>query len=80
MSSEGIMGEPLPFEERIVPASHSGKVVDPKSYFELHRAAVEDLEGFWGRVAEELEWFRKWDRVLVPGEHPNVYRLSLIHI
>ncbi|MEM2042783.1 MAG: acetate--CoA ligase, partial [Nitrososphaerota archaeon] len=57
-----------------VPASHSGKVVDPKSYFELHRAAVEDLEGFWGRVAEELEWFRKWDRVLVPGEHPNVYR------
>ena len=24
----------------------------------------EDPEGFWGRAAEQLPWFRKWDRVL----------------
>src|SRR3972149_6068993 len=23
-----------------------------------------DLEGFWGRAAEQLPWFRKWDKVL----------------
>ncbi len=27
------------------------------------RQAVEDIEGFWGRAAEQLPWFRKWDRV-----------------
>ena len=28
------------------------------------REATEDPEGFWARAAEELPWFRKWDRVL----------------
>jgi acetyl-CoA synthetase len=28
------------------------------------REAAEDVEGFWGRAAEQLPWFRKWDRVL----------------
>ncbi len=27
------------------------------------RAAAEDPEGFWAAAAEELPWFRKWDRV-----------------
>jgi acetyl-CoA synthetase len=26
--------------------------------------ARDDPEGFWGRAAEQLPWFRKWDRVL----------------
>jgi acetyl-CoA synthetase len=29
----------------------------------LVREATDDPEGFWGRAAEELPWFRKWDRV-----------------
>ncbi|MEP6694498.1 MAG: AMP-binding protein, partial [Chloroflexota bacterium] len=28
------------------------------------REATDDPEGFWGRAAEELPWFRKWERVL----------------
>src|SRR5436309_1778252 len=28
------------------------------------RAATEDPDGFWGRAAEELPWFRRWERVL----------------
>jgi len=28
------------------------------------REATEDPEGFWGRAAEALPWFRKWERVL----------------
>ena len=26
--------------------------------------AKQDPEAFWGRAADELPWFRKWDRVL----------------
>jgi acetyl-CoA synthetase len=28
------------------------------------REATDDPEGFWGRAADELPWFRKWERVL----------------
>ena len=28
------------------------------------REATEDPEGFWGRAAEQVPWFRKWERVL----------------
>ena len=28
-----------------------------------YREATEDPEGFWARAADELPWFRKWDRV-----------------
>ena len=26
--------------------------------------ALEDPENFWGEVAGELHWFKKWDKVL----------------
>lgn len=26
--------------------------------------ARQDPEGFWGKAAEQLNWFRKWDKVL----------------
>ena len=35
-----------------------------KDYESLYKRSVEDPEGFWGEVAEELSWFKKWDRVL----------------
>ena len=25
--------------------------------------ALDDPDGFWGRAADHLPWFRKWDRV-----------------
>jgi acetyl-CoA synthetase len=28
------------------------------------REATDDPEGFWGRAAEQVPWFRKWERVL----------------
>src|SRR2546429_5067212 len=28
------------------------------------REATSDPEGFWGRAAEQVPWFKKWDRVL----------------
>ncbi len=35
-----------------------------KDYESLYKRSVEDPEGFWGEVAEELSWFKKWDKVL----------------
>jgi acetyl-CoA synthetase len=34
------------------------------------RRALEDPEGFWGEVAEELHWFRRWDKVF-EWKHPD---------
>ncbi len=36
----------------------------------LAKRADEDLEGFWAAEAEELEWYRKWDRVLDDSKQP----------
>ena len=33
-------------------------------YEALYRESIEDPEKFWGRAAEELHWFKKWDKVL----------------
>jgi len=32
--------------------------------------ARKDLGAFWGKEAEELEWFRKWDQVLDDSSKP----------
>ncbi len=33
-------------------------------YRELYEQSIRDPAGFWGEAAEELHWFRSWDRVL----------------
>src|SRR4051812_21152939 len=33
-------------------------------YERVYRESVEDPEKFWGGIAEELHWFKKWDKVL----------------
>ena len=33
-------------------------------YDVLYKESVEQPETFWGRAAEELHWFKKWDKVL----------------
>jgi acetyl-CoA synthetase len=35
-----------------------------QEYKKLYRQSLDDPEGFWGQRAEELHWFKKWDRVL----------------
>ena len=29
----------------------------------MYDRSIADPEGFWGEVAEEFHWFKKWDRV-----------------
>jgi acetyl-CoA synthetase len=42
-------------------AAHIGSMED---YAARYRESIEDPERFWGDVASELHWFRKWDSVL----------------
>jgi len=39
---------------------------------ETHVRSLEDPEGFWGEAAEEVHWFRRWDRVLDDSRAPFV--------
>ncbi|HKI96863.1 MAG TPA: acetate--CoA ligase [bacterium] len=38
--------------------------MDEATYQKLYKESVEDPEGFWGRMAERITWFKKWDKVL----------------
>ncbi len=35
-----------------------------EQYDEMYKRSIEDPEGFWGEMAEELDWFKKWDKVM----------------
>jgi acetyl-CoA synthetase len=39
-------------------------------YNEVYQASMDDLEGFWAKRAETLEWYKKWDKVLDDSNAP----------
>ena len=41
-----------------------------KDWEALAEEARNDLQGFWAKRAKELEWFRKWDKVLDDSKKP----------
>ncbi len=52
---------------RFAPAagfSAAAHVKSQEEYESLYRRSIEDPEGFWGEVAGDFHFFRKWDRVL----------------
>jgi len=32
-------------------------------YQKLYKRSIEDPEGFWGELGEQLDWYKKWDKV-----------------
>jgi acetyl-CoA synthetase len=34
-------------------------------YKKIYQRSIDDPEGFWGELAEQLDWYKKWDKVLV---------------
>jgi acetyl-CoA synthetase len=68
MSSPTTNIESLQHEDRLFPPPPEFAVkAHIKSMEELERLRAEasaDPEGFWARMAEELHWFKKWDKVL----------------
>ena len=41
-----------------------------EDYQKMFTESIKDPEKFWGSVAEELHWFKKWDRVLNTKDAP----------
>jgi acetyl-CoA synthetase len=54
------------------PASFSRKahIGSMEQYKEMHKRSLDDPNAFWGGIAEELHWFKKWDRVLDDSNKP----------
>ncbi|HXI92520.1 MAG TPA: acetate--CoA ligase [Blastocatellia bacterium] len=44
--------------------SEAAHIKSLAQYEQLYREAEEDPEKFWGQIANDLHWFRKWDKVL----------------
>jgi acetyl-CoA synthetase len=34
-------------------------------YKKIYKKSIDDPQKFWGEMAEQLDWFKKWDKVLV---------------
>ncbi len=42
----------------------ANKISDLAGYLEKYSESVNDPEGFWGKIAENYHWRKKWDKVL----------------
>ena len=56
-------------ERRVFPPSKElsqrAYIKTMEEYRTLYQESLDDPEGFWARFAEDVEWFRKWDKVMV---------------
>jgi len=56
-------------ERRVFPPpkelSQRAYIKTMEEYRTLYQESLDDPEGFWARFAEDVEWFRKWDKVMV---------------
>lgn len=39
-------------------------------YLEAFKRSIEDPDGFWGEAAENIHWYKKWDKVLDDSNKP----------
>ncbi|WP_448584187.1 acetate--CoA ligase [Thermocrinis sp.] len=54
----------LKVEDKYYPPKQIVEKAWVKDYESLYKESIKDREGFWAKVAEELHWFKKWDKVL----------------
>jgi acetyl-CoA synthetase len=56
-------------EKRVFPPSEEivkqAYIKSMDEYKNLFKRSIDDTEGFWGEMAEQLDWYKKWDKVLV---------------
>jgi acetyl-CoA synthetase len=68
MSSATTNIESVMHEERVFPPpeefSKNAHIKSMEEYERLCAEAARDPEAYWARMAEELDWFKKWDTVL----------------
>jgi propionyl-CoA synthetase len=51
-------------------AAKSGEDTMAARYAEIHRRSIESPEGFWGEAALEIDWTKRWSRVLDDSRKP----------
>ncbi len=63
---------PIPNQDAEVfhPAPEIVASANVQNVDQVRREAAIDLEGYWARRAGELEWYRKWDKVLDESAKP----------
>jgi acetyl-CoA synthetase len=44
--------------------SRQAHIQSLEEYKDLYKESMDDSDKFWGRIAGELHWFKKWDKVL----------------
>jgi len=56
-------------EKRVFPPpaelSKEAYIKSMAEYQEIYQRSIDDPEGFWAEMAEQLDWYQKWDKVLV---------------
>jgi len=56
-------------EDRVLAPSEEIKqkayIKSLEEYKQIYQRSIDDPEGFWAEMAEQLDWFKKWDKVLV---------------
>ena len=57
----------FPPSQAFADAAHISKMDE---YLATHRESIESPDIFWGRMAEDCHWFKKWDTVLDSSEAP----------
>ena len=43
--------------------SEKAHISSLEQYEEMYKRSIEDSDGFWADVADEMHWFKKWDTV-----------------
>ncbi len=64
-------GENLPFSEKIVLENWHHRNISVEAYQDMHRRTLSPE--FWEEVANEIDWFRKWDTAL-DDKNPPFYK------
>lgn len=58
LSQQGKTFEP---QESYIKASNAGGI---ENYEKMYKESIENPENFWAKMAENLSWYKKWDKVL----------------
>jgi acetyl-CoA synthetase len=45
--------------------SRQAQIKSLEEYKEIYQRSLSDPEGFWGEAAQQLDWYKKWDKVLI---------------
>ncbi|MFZ6017106.1 MAG: acetate--CoA ligase [Nitrospirota bacterium] len=62
LREQKIFPPPRDFQEK----SHVKSIED---YERLYKQSLSDPEGFWANMAEDISWFKKWDKVMESDFH-----------